>query len=107
MKSTAVEFANTARMLGDAARRHGCTVPSFRSPPKVPGRMRTVRRHGDTSVTVSLVVRGRPWSSVMADMIEGFVVANQLGGAEAEQLRDLLWRVVAVDEEPVRLRPVA
>ena len=57
--------------------------------------MRTIRRHPSGSVTISLVVRDRPWSAVIADMIDGFVAANGVGGELAsEQLRDVLWAAV-------------
>ena len=49
---------------------------------------------------MSLVLRDRPWSAVLADMVEGAVVANGLGGAEAEELRDHLWAVFDEPEEP-------
>lgn len=58
------------------------------------GRVRTIRRHAHGGATVALVLRGRPWSAVVADMIEGFVVVNDLGPGAAEQLRDLLWATV-------------
>jgi hypothetical protein len=41
---------------------------------------------------VSLVLRERPWSSVAADMIDGFVAANDAD--DAEDLRDLLWGII-------------
>lgn len=98
MKALSVHFAHTARILGDAARRNNMQVPSFRSPPRVAGRTRTLRRHADRSITVSLVVRGRPWSAVVSDMIESFVVANELEGHEAEVMRDQLW-LAATDND--------
>ncbi len=84
-------FAEAARQLGMAVRGQELVVPSFRSPPREVGRRRTLVRHGDGSVTVSVMVRNRIWEAVLADMIEGVVAANQLDGIDAEVLRDQLW----------------
>jgi len=84
-------FAEAARQLGMAVRGQELVVPSFRSPPREVGRRRTLARHGDGSVTVSVMVRTRIWEAVLADMIEGVVAANQLDGIDAEVLRDQLW----------------
>lgn len=87
-------FAEAARQLGVALRGRGLTVPSFRSPPREVGRRRTLSRHGDGSVTVSVMVRNRVWEAVLADMIEGIVAANRIHGIDAEALRDLLWEAL-------------
>ncbi len=87
-------FAETARRLGIAVRGHGLVMPSFRSPPREVGRRRTVARHGNGSVTVSVMVRNRTWTAVLADMIEGVVVANRLDGIGSEVLRDQLWEAL-------------
>jgi hypothetical protein len=101
MESPTLRFAATARILTEAARRGGHRAPTFRSPPRVKGRMRTIRRHANGGATVSLVLRDRPWSSVVADMIEGFVVVNDGDPVAAEHLRDLLW--AALDDIDVRV----
>lgn len=41
-------------------------------------------------------LKGRPWSAVVSDMIEGVVVANGLTGARADRARAALW--LAVDD---------
>ena len=87
-------FAETARRLGMAVRSHGLAMPSFRSPPREVGRRRTLVRHADGSVTVSVMVRNRTWVAVLADMVEGVVVANQMDGVDAEVLRDQLWEAL-------------
>ena len=87
-------FAEAARQLGIEVRGLGLTMPSFRSPPREVGRRRTMARHDDGSVTVSVMVRNRVWVAVLADMIEGVVVANQIDGADAEVLRDQLWEAL-------------
>lgn len=94
MESPSLQFAGTVRTLSAAARARGLIVPSFRSPPKVPGVERTVRRRADGSATVSVVVRGRPSEAVVADLIEGIIVANDLPGGEATRVRTQLWEAV-------------
>ena len=89
-----MQFAGTVRTLGGAARARGLVVPGFRSPPKVPGAERTVRRRPDGTVTVAVVVKGRPLEAVVADLIEGIIVANELDGAEATRVRTHLWEAV-------------
>ena len=91
----AIRFAETARSIGRAARLRGLEVPTFRSPPGLVGVQRTIRRRG-TSATGSVVVRGRPWAAVVADMVEGVVAANRLDSRRADTVRAALW--MAVDE---------
>lgn len=40
--------------------------------------------------------RGRPFAAVLADLVEGVVVANHLAGADALRARSALWEAVAV-----------
>ena len=87
-------FAEAARQLGISVRGQGLVMPSFRSPPREVGRRRMVARHNEGSVTVSVMVRNRVWEAVLADMIEGVVVANQMDGIDAEILRDQLWETL-------------
>jgi len=94
MESSTLEFASTVRTLGQAARMRGLVVPAFRSPPRVPGAERTLRRRADGGCTVAVVVRGRPPQAVVADLIEGIIVANGLTGAEATRVRTHLWEAV-------------
>ena len=96
MKATSLRFATAARSLGQAARLRGLIVPAFRSPPGVAEVQRTIRRRRGIP-TVAVRLRERPWSAVLADMIEGIVVANGLSGALADRARAALW--LAVDEE--------
>ena len=94
MESPSLQFATTVRTLGAAARSRGLRVPGVRSPPRVPGAERPVRRRPDGGPTVAVVVRGRPHQAVVADLIEGIVVANGLHGAEATRVRTHLWEAV-------------
>lgn len=40
------------------------------------------------------MIRDRPWAAVLADMIEGTLVANDLTGAQADKVRLALWLAV-------------
>lgn len=88
--STTADFAAAARTLAREARRRGLVGPSFRCPPRLVGVDRTIRRRGDGAI-VSVRMRGRPWPAVLADMIEGVVVANALAPPESDRLRTVLW----------------
>ncbi len=104
MEATSVRFAEAARTLGQATRRRGLVVPGFRSPPRLRGADRSLRRSASGSCTVSVRLKGRPWSAVMADMIEGVVAANALSGPDADHARTALWG--AVEADAIRLRGV-
>ena len=92
--ASAVEFAQAARQLGRVARRRGLEAPSFRCPPRVVGADRTVRRRPSGAV-VSVRVAGRPMMAVLADMIEGIVVANRLTSPMSDRVRTELWAEVS------------
>jgi len=97
--SSAVQFAATVRTIGAAARSRGLVVPGFRTPPRVPGAERTLRRRNDGGATIAVVMRGRPYQAVVADLIEGVVVANALDGTEATRVRTQLWEAVVVAQD--------
>ena len=94
MEATSLRFAAAARTLGLVARRQGLVAPGFRSPPRLDGVERTLRRRRDGNATVSVRLKGRPWVAVLADMIDGVLAANRLEGAEATRLRTTLWTAV-------------
>src|SRR5262245_37642435 len=91
--ATTLRFATAARVLGQEARARGLAAPGFRSPPRIPDANRTLRRrpHG---ASVAVRLRGRPWATVLADMIEGVVAANDVAVAECDTLRAALWEAV-------------
>ena len=91
--TTTLRFAEAAQTLGRSARHHGLRVPTFRSPPRIEDVRRSIRWGGDTS-TISVVLRDRPWSAVLSDMIEGVLVANRLGRGRADIVRASLWTAV-------------
>lgn len=87
---TTVDFAGAARALSRLARRHGLIAPTFRCPPRLVGVDRSIRRYADRAV-VAVRLRDRPRSAVIADMIEGVVVANRLVPPDADRVRSDLW----------------
>ena len=89
--TSATDFASLGRILTDAAGHHGVEAPGFRSPPRLAGIRRSVTRNLDGTVTVAVVVRGRPTTAVMADMIDGVVLSSGLEGAERREFHDQLW----------------
>ena len=96
------QFAGAARILASQAHRHGLCPPGFRSPPRIVGVDRSLRRFNNR-VVVSVLLRGRPFVAVLSDMIEGVVVANELTGRNAENARTFLWSSVEsllVSDEP-------
>jgi hypothetical protein len=92
-------FGRLARTLGDEARRSGLAVPGFRSPPRLPGATRTIRRAVAGAPVVAVAVQGRPAEEVIGDMIDGIVAANGLRGVQAEEARLALSRTVAATEQ--------
>ena len=90
----ALQFTESARRLGAASRAAGLRVPAFRCPPRVAGAVRTIRRYpGGTVISVSL--RGRPFEQVVADMVEGVLLANRVEPPRAGALRAVLRDAIA------------
>ncbi|MDP1820383.1 MAG: hypothetical protein Q8K58_10920 [Acidimicrobiales bacterium] len=98
MQSSSLRFARAVQALAGTTRALGFTVPGFRSPPRLVGVQRSIRRWPG-GATVSVVVRDRPWAAVQADLVEGIVAANGLTGSTAADARAALW--LAVAEGPV------
>jgi hypothetical protein len=90
----ALRFAEVARRLGAATRALGLVVPGFRSPPRLSGAARTIRRYPGGAV-VSVQLRGRPFGAAVADMVEGVLVANGLEGEARVRLRTALHEAVS------------
>ena len=104
MEATSLQFSAAARALAAAARARGLLVPGFRSPPRVRGAERTLRRTRTGAVTVAVLLRDRPFAAVMADMVEGVLVANELTGMEATRVRTALWEALASEGGPASRR---
>ena len=104
--SPALAFAAAARALTAAARQLSLVPPTFRTPPRLVGVDRSVRRRATGSGgTVSVRLRDRPWAAVLADMIDGVVAVNGLTGHHGGRARADLWD--AVTERDRRDRYVA
>ena len=89
--ATTIDFAAAARALTREARRRKLVAPSYRCPPRLVGVDRSIRRRATAGAVVSVRVAGRPLAAMLADMIEGVVVANQLVAPHADRLRSELW----------------
>src|SRR5690348_4033025 len=89
----AVWFSGAARGVADEARRGGLpVVPGFRSPPRRPGVQRAIRRLPGQQAIVAIELHGRSRDEVLADLVEGVVVANRLIGPDAARWRARLGR---------------
>ena len=93
MGITSLDFGSAARALGRAARLRGLVVPVFASPPSRADLDRSIRRRNGSPI-VSVRLQGRPRGAVLADMVEGIVVANYLTGARADLARSALWLAI-------------
>ena len=92
---TAVAFTAAARRMADEARRRGLVVPGFRSPPRLAGVPRSLRRVPGGAPVVAVQRRGRDGADVLADMVDGLIVANGLHGDAAAELRQALMENLA------------
>jgi hypothetical protein len=87
---SSIRFAEVVRQLAGEARALGLEVPGFRSPPRLQGVDRSLRRRAGATPAVAVRLRGRAVEAVLADMVEGIVVTNGCTGREAERVRDRL-----------------
>lgn len=90
-QATSLRFGTVASVLAEVAKAEGLVTPAFRSPPALVGVSRSIRRRRGGQTTVAVALRGRPWAAVLADMVEGVVVANRLRGVPADRCRVYLW----------------
>ncbi|HET7653782.1 MAG TPA: hypothetical protein VFK42_12140 [Acidimicrobiales bacterium] len=86
------QFSSLARRVADQARGLGLVPPAFRTPPRVAGVDRTLRRQRDGRVGGVVAVRlaGRPPAAVVGDLVDGVIAVNGLGGDEAVRARSAL-----------------
>ena len=89
-----VRFAIVAKTITQVVASYGCEVPGFKSPPRSSDADRTVRRQSCGSI-VAVRIKDRPFEAVIADMIEGVVLCNDMSTEKAGKLRNLLWGAVA------------
>lgn len=95
MQSQSLRFSESVRVLSDAARQRGLTVPAFRSPPQRADVDRTLRRRPNGEVTVSVRIAGRPFAAVQTDLIEALLVVNDIAASDAQATRRELWNALA------------
>jgi hypothetical protein len=88
--SSTLRFAQTVQTIAATARSLGLVVPSFRSPPRLVGVQRSIKRWPKGAM-VAVIVRDRPWPAVQADLIEGVIVANGLAPPTSDRVRAELW----------------
>lgn len=98
VQSSSLRFARAVQALGVTARSLGLVAPSFRSPPRLLGVQRSIKRWSDGAV-VAVVVRGRPWAAVQADLVEGVIAANRLASPASDRARAALWDAIAASED--------
>ena len=91
--TSVIGFAAAARAIADEARRAGLVVPGFRTPPRLRGVDRSLRRRPGGVPAVAVRVAGRPMGVVVADMVEGVLVAN--AARDRDDLRTRLLAAVA------------
>ncbi len=102
-RASAVQFSEAVRLVLAVARRAGLRPPVFRSPPRLDGVDRSIRRRPNGSVIVAVRRVGRPLAAVQADVVEGVVAANELVGEPADQFRHAAWaRLAPSENRPVR-----
>jgi hypothetical protein len=94
VQSSSLRFAQAVQALARTTRELGLQVPGFRSPPRLVGVQRSIKRWPG-GATVAVVVRDRPWPAVQADLVEGILTANGLSGRAADDARAALWRAIA------------
>jgi hypothetical protein len=94
MDARAVRFAEVGRVLTSTARAGGLVAPTFRSPPRVLHVDRTLRRRDGAAPAVAVRLGERPFPAVVADMVEGVIVANGVTERDAAQWRRRLWTAV-------------
>lgn len=98
-RATALQFSETVRIVVGLARRRGVRPPVFRSPPRLEGVDRSIRRRPNGTVVVAVRRHGRPLAAVQADVIEGVIAANRLTGESADQFRHAAWERLAGGSE--------
>ena len=84
---SSLRFAAAVRLVAAEARLLGLEVPGFRSPPRLPGADRSLRRRPGGPPAIAVRLDGRPFDEVVVDMVEGVIVANGLSGGAADRVR--------------------
>ena len=93
--SATTKFTAAARVLAQRAAELDLVVPGFRSPPRIVGVNRSIRRSRDSEGGVVAVrLSDRPFTAAVGDMIEGVIFINRLEPPAADRARTQLWRTM-------------
>ena len=93
--SATTKFTAAARVLAQRAAELDLVEPGFRSPPRIVGVNRSIRRSRDSEGGVVAVrLSDRPFTAAVGDMIEGVIFINRLEPPEADRARTQLWRTM-------------
>ena len=93
--SATSKFTAAARILAQRSNELDLVVPGFRSPPRIVGVNRSIRRSRDSEGGVVAVrISDRPFTAAIGDMIEGVICINRLEPPEADRVRTQLWRTM-------------
>jgi hypothetical protein len=93
--SATTKFTAAARVLAQRAAELDLVVPGFRSPPRIVGVNRSIRRSRDgEGGVVAVRLSDRPFTAAVGDMIEGVIFINRLEPPEADRARTQLWRTM-------------
>ncbi len=93
--SATTKFTAAARVLAQRAAELDLVVPGFRSPPRIVGVNRSIRRGRDgQGGVVAVRIADRPFTAAVGDMIEGVLHINRLEPTEADRMRTQLWRTM-------------
>ena len=93
--SATTKVTAAARVLAQRAAELDLVVPGFRSPPRIVGVNRSIRRSRDSEGGVVAVrLSDRPFTAAVGDMIEGVIFINRLEPPEADRVRTQLWRTM-------------
>lgn len=102
--ASALQFSETVRQVVALARNQQMRPPVFRSPPRLEGVDRSIRRRPNGTVVVAVRRVGRPLAAVQADVIEGVLAANGVVGERADQFRHAAWDRLTGSAHPVVTR---
>ena len=101
---SALQFAETVRQVVVLARHHRLRPPVFRSPPRLEGVDRSIRRRPNGTVVVAVRRVDRPLAVVQADVIEGVLAANGVVGSR-RTVRHAAWeRLTGGGDRPAATR---
>ena len=95
-ESISIQVTKADRTLGRIADQLGYRIPPFRCPPPSAKYQRSVRKTGEENLSISIVIRGRPWLAILADIVEWFVIAKTQSWQDSE-IRNILWNCISTN----------